>query len=206
MEISLKEPEIGLLAEAGYFIRDGFLGETLALDTAGEMARMLDRGELKMGHLSRGAGKRLEPATRNDRITWLDPENCSNNLQSVFEAFQALRLCLNETFYLGLQSFEVQLACYPGGGSRYARHLDAFPGSVNRKVTSICYLNPEWRPEHGGMLRLYIGDGVRDVEPRLDRLVVFLSDQVEHEVMPTFALRRAITAWYRQRSVLPISA
>ena len=32
--------------------------------------------------------------------------------------------------------------------------------------------------------------------PGVDRLVVFLSDRVEHEVLPAHAERWAVTAWY----------
>ena len=78
------------------------------------------------------------------------------------------------------------------------RHRDAFPGGDNRRVTAILYLNPDWQPEHGGQLRLHL-DPPRDVEPFSERLVVFLSDRVEHEVLPAFADRWAITAWYYPR-------
>jgi hypothetical protein len=36
----------------------------------------------------------------------------------------------------------------------------------------------------------------------LDRLIVFLSERVEHEVLPTRAVRRAVTAWFRARDPL----
>jgi SM-20-related protein len=38
-----------------------------------------------------------------------------------------------------------------------------------------------------------------DVEPSLDRLVVFLSERIDHEVLPAFAPRLALTAWYYGR-------
>ncbi|KAA0164185.1 hypothetical protein FNF31_02421 [Cafeteria roenbergensis] len=59
---------------------------------------------------------------------------------------------------------EAQLTCYPGGGSRYVRHLDAFSttpgddaaaGRDARRVTAILYLNADWEPAHGGRLRLF---------------------------------------------------
>ena len=62
--------------------------------------------------------------------------------------------------------------------------------------TAICYLNPSWSPQAGGVLRLF-GAGVPlEVEPVSGRLVVFLSERVEHEVLATFAPRYAVTAWY----------
>jgi SM-20-related protein len=77
-------------------------------------------------------------------------------------------------------------------------------------VTAIYYANPAWRPADGGALRLYADPSVDsgaavepvDVAPILDRLLVFLSERVEHEVLPTQAPRRAITAWFRAHDLL----
>ncbi|HET9450694.1 MAG TPA: 2OG-Fe(II) oxygenase, partial [Aggregicoccus sp.] len=67
---------------------------------------------------------------------------------------------------------------------------------------AIWYANPDWAPAHGGVLRLYPeGEAPVDVEPVLDRLVVFLSERVEHEVLPVSAPRLALTAWFYGRSV-----
>jgi SM-20-related protein len=115
--------------------------------------------------------------------------------------FRALRDSLNRGAYLGLDRMEVQVARYPGGGAVYARHRDAFPappaGRPNRRVTAIYYANPAWEPDDGGVLRLHGADGPVDVAPVLDRLLVFLSERVEHEVLPARAPRCAVTAWFR---------
>lgn len=136
--------------------------------------------------------RELDAAVRSDETTWVDAS-------PLHETFEALRQELNRTAYLGLTRFDVQLARY-GAGARYVRHRDAFPGSDNRRVTAIVYLNEAWRPEHGGQLRLHVEPPV-DVEPVLGRLVVFLSDRIEHEVLPAHAERFALTAWYYGPSV-----
>ena len=132
------------------------------------------------------------PTIRSDETTWLD----ASPLHDIFES---LRRELNATAYLGLTRFDVQLARYDAG-ARYVRHRDAFPGTDNRRVTAIVYLNESWGPEAGGQLRLHVEPPV-DVEPLLGRLVLFLSDRVEHEVLPTHAERFAMTAWYYGPSV-----
>ena len=130
----------------------------------------------------------------------------AGELTELWAVFLALRDSLNRSAYLGLDRMEVQVARYPGGGAAYRRHRDAFPappgGRPNRRVTAIYYANPAWDPAGGGALRLHVGDGPVDVEPVLDRLLVFQSERVEHEVLPARVPRCAVTAWFRPRDPL----
>ena len=48
---------------------------------------------------------------------------------------------------------DAMLAVYPGGGSRFARHIDNTTGD-GRRLTLLIYLNPDWTREMGGALRL----------------------------------------------------
>ena len=118
---------------------------------------------------------------------------------------------------------KAQVACYPGSGTGYKRHRDNSVDSGTRDVigfsnwrvfTVILYCNPHYKPEHGGMLRLYPGTtgipqpatpwGSRarvnahqqpvDVAPVGGRLVAFDSF-LEHEVLPSHELRYAICVW-----------
>lgn len=111
-------------------------------------------------------------------------------------------------------------ACYPGGGARYVKHRDALPYKAGRKLTVIYYLNAHWQPGHGGELRIWPatsgGDGDAQraasaageggttaedasaepvvVAPVADRLVLFISS-LEHEVLPAWRPRFALTTW-----------
>jgi SM-20-related protein len=167
------------LGEQHYFIRDEF---TKLAEAAHAFA---NQQSLAPAGIQR-EGKKNE-AIRSDETVWLDDS-------PLHASFEALREELNRTAYLGLTRFDVQLARY-APSARYVRHLDAFPGRENRRVTAIVYLNPEWKPEHGGQLRLHVKPP-RDVKPLMNRLVVFLSEKVEHEVLPAHAPRLAMTAWY----------
>jgi SM-20-related protein len=191
------DAEIAQLGEQGFFLRDRFLGEASALALREAVEALREGGRFLPAGLSRGGAYRIDPAVRGDAITWLAPE--LPGLEDLFSSFTALRDGLNEAAYLGLDRFDVQAAFYPGEGAHYARHRDAFPGQGNRRLTAICYLNPAWRPEHGGALRLFLDTGPLDVAPVLDRLVVFLSERVEHEVLPAYAPRLAATAWFYGR-------
>lgn len=102
---------------------------------------------------------------------------------------------VNEGAWLGLTRFDVQLAHYASGGSGYAPHLDAPRGRPGRRLTAVSFLNPAWQASDGGRLKLHLEPHV-EIDPRLGHLVVFLSERVTHEVLPTFAARFAATAWY----------
>jgi SM-20-related protein len=148
----------------------------------------------------------VDRAVRGDAIAWLEPDEAAPELAALCATFSGVRDALNRQAFLGLDRIEVQVARYPGDGAAYSRHRDAFPtppgGRPNRRVTAIYYVNPGWRPEDGGALRLHADAGSVDVAPLLDRLLLFLSERVEHEVLPARAPRRAVTAWIRARDPL----
>ena len=67
-------------------------------------------------------------------------------------------------------------------------------------VSVVYYLNADWQPQDGGALRLYLDDGShRDVLPHAGRMVLFLSDRFEHEVLPATRERMSIACWMRRR-------
>ena len=140
---------------------------------------------------------------RGDRILWLDELSADPAQQSLWKAIEALRLALNQGLQLGLFSFEAHYALYPPGAS-YRRHRDAFRDhgetSDVRVISCALYLNENWTPGDGGALRLYDGDCARDVLPLAGRLVCFLSERFEHEVLPATRERLAVTGWFRRRA------
>lgn len=155
---------------------------------------------LKPAGVGRGADHRVDQRIRGDEIAWLpDPDE----LRPLRELFESVRLALNEGAYLGLVRTEIQVARY-APGAFYDRHRDAFAGPAQRRATAIWYANEGWTAEDGGGLRIFGPEGTREVLPALDRLVVFLADRLEHEVLPARRERWAVTAWFRGREDLPI--
>ena len=79
------------------------------------------------------------------------------------------------------------VACYPGNHTAYKRHVDNY-NKDGRCITTIYYLNKGWNSEvNGGLLRMY-PEGMEpvEIEPVLDRLLIFWSDKRNpHEVLPT---------------------
>ncbi|KAH3855019.1 hypothetical protein DPMN_097578 [Dreissena polymorpha] len=95
------------------------------------------------------------------------------------------------------------IACYPGNGAYYRRHVDN-PNGDGRVVTCILYLNEGWNvQEDGGLLRIFPAntDDYVDVAPVANRLLFFWSDRRNpHEVQPAFKTRYAVTVWYMDKA------
>lgn len=190
------------LAETGLAIRDDFLPQERIAQLASEGRALLDTGELHAAGIGRGRQFQANSAIRGDRIQWLEPATATPAQRYYLGILEELRLAINRGLYLGLFEFEGHLAVYPPG-AYYRRHLDQFQGTQQRLVTVILYLNPDWREEDGGLLRLYpdpTDDGRhQDLLPLAGRLVCFLSGDYPHEVLPARRERLSITGWFRKR-------
>jgi SM-20-related protein len=157
-------------------------------------------GALRQAQIGRGDHARLAPEVRGDFISWLQQPSRDAE-HSLLEKFELLRTSLNRALMTGLEDFEGHFAVYPPGAS-YARHFDRLAGSDLRAISAVLYLNQDWHPEDGGQLRLYLGGGrSEDVLPQGGRLVAFLSDRFEHEVLPARRERMSFTGWFRRRSL-----
>jgi SM-20-related protein len=165
--------------------------EGVALAAAGALA------PAAIGH---GAQQTLDATQRGDRTAWLDALDPARapTLHALSAELDALRAALNRTLLLGLEEVEAHLACYPPGAG-YARHRDRFADHDARVLSLVLYLNDDWRPAHGGALRLHLAAGPHDVLPASGTLVAFLSDRVEHEVRPATRERWSVAAWFRRR-------
>ncbi|XP_029454796.1 egl nine homolog 3 isoform X3 [Rhinatrema bivittatum] len=190
------------LHDRGFCYVDTFLGEVVGDCVLEQVKRMHSCGALKDGQLAgqcRGIAKRH---LRGDKIAWITgtEEGCEaiGFLLSLID--QLVLLCGNRLgkYYVKERS-KAMVACYPGNGTGYVRHVDN-PNGDGRCITCIYYLNKNWDSKvHGGMLRIF-PEGksyVADVEPLFDRLLFFWSDRRNpHEVQPSYATRYAMTVWY----------
>ncbi|KAL9656480.1 hypothetical protein ABK040_005244 [Willaertia magna] len=110
-------------------------------------------------------------------------------------------------------SMELMWSLYKNHGAYYEKHRDAFPSNGKeevdlrqRKVTAILYLNVEWENENdGGQLRVFAKPENSnshteripiEINPLACRLVLFLSGALDHEVLPSYKDRVALTCWY----------
>lgn len=190
----LPEATISALGDGEPVVLDGVLGPELASQVRAAVLEARARGELRPAGLGRERARRER--LRSDLIGWIDPTAADPRLGPLLAWFARLQDQLNRDAWLGLRRFEVQLAAYDEGVG-YVRHADAFVGGGTRRLTAIYYANPDWSPEDGGELRCWPPSGARVVEPVADRMVVFLSERLEHEVASVHrGPRVAVTAWY----------
>ncbi len=180
------------IAEHGYAMVDHFLAPA---EVAAILA--LESFSKAEGFHQAGIGKnqhhQVNEAIRGDQIQWLETE-APAPLQVYLERLHALRGFLKESLFLSLRDVEVHQTIYPPG-AYYKRHLDQFKKDDHRRLSVICYLNPNWTAQEGGQLRIYLEPGSVDVLPIAGRLVCFRSDLLEHEVLPATRPRLSITGW-----------
>ena len=138
----------------------------------------------------------IDTNRRRDKIHWIDAE--SEATQEYLGFANGLREYLNRSLYLGLGYYEAHFAVYQKGDF-YEKHLDAFKNSKNRVVTTVYYLNDGWREEDGGELLIYDKEGnfIKKVYPNANTLVVFMSEEFPHEVLPAGKERYSIAGWFR---------
>lgn len=184
------------IEQQGYSIRPGALPLEIG-DALLECQQSLSQQE----YTDAGIGRRDEYTkndfVRTDEICWITGESEAG--QRWLNWASGLQQYLNRRLFLGLFSFESHFARY-APGHYYKRHYDAFRGEMNRVLSVVVYLNPGWGNEDGGELVLYGDDndhtGIK-VVPLFGTVVVFLSEEFPHEVLPALRDRHSVAGWYR---------
>ena len=198
---SISERIASEVYEKSYAIVDDFISEELRVSLLKEQSELLEAGKFRMAAVGKGEKKQVRTEIRNDQVLWIDADHLNKYEKQYWSKVDEVRQAINQRCYLGLKSFEAHFARYPIG-SFYIRHLDQFQQVLYRKVTVIIYLNDSWSQKDEGMLRMYLpqedgSEEILDIQPKGGRLVVFLSGEIPHEVMPTKKERISITGWLR---------
>jgi SM-20-related protein len=181
----------------GWSCRDAFVDSQLAAELLDEASSDHARGGFRHGATGTGGARAVHREIRGDEICWL-AGGASASQGRYAAAMEELRLAINRDLQLGLFDHEAHFARY-AAGTHYARHLDRPSGSLQRILSVVLYLNPGWRSEEGGALRLHTHDGCVDLLPEAGRLAIFLSDRFEHEVLPATRERWSVAGWFRRR-------
>ncbi|WP_448567102.1 2OG-Fe(II) oxygenase [Thalassotalea ganghwensis] len=184
------------LESQGYSIRPNALPEPLA-DRLLAHQYELSEHKYSIAGIGRGDDYLHNEFVRTDEICWINGD--SNAGQQWLDWTAHLQSYLNKRLFLGLFSFESHFAHY-APGDYYKRHYDAFKGESNRVLSVVTYLNSGWTANDGGELVLYTNERDREgikVVPLLGTVVVFLSEEFPHEVLPAARDRYSIAGWFR---------
>lgn len=131
---------------------------------------------------------------RGDYTFWLC-RNIDLHFEPIFLRIEEVKLILNRYCMLSISDFEFHLALYPKG-TFYKKHYDQFNNRDNRLISVVLYLNKNWKKSDGGQLRIYHNQNeFTDINPILNRLVLFRSDTVLHEVTVSNVKRLSLTGW-----------
>ncbi|MBY4678729.1 2OG-Fe(II) oxygenase [Marinobacterium sp. CAU 1594] len=184
----------------GYTILPNALPDNLSLALR-EHCQSLHQSEFKIAGIGRDQEHQLNRSIRSDTIHWL--ERGQPAVDSYLDWTEQLRQAVNRRLFLGLFDYESHYAYYPEGAF-YKKHYDAFRGQTSRVLTTVLYLNPDWQPCDGGELLIYDGEGrvLERVRPEFGTLVIFLSEEFPHEVLPVNKPRYSIAGWYRVNNSL----
>ncbi len=205
-----------LIRQSWSVVPDG-LPATVAAQLFAQVRQMSEHDFAEAG-IGRSSDHVLNQFVRRDQVRWIEGDGVAE--QDWLAWAGRLQLFLNRRLFLGLFSFESHFAHYRTGDF-YRKHLDAFrpdglERGARREVSLVTYLNPGWESTDGGELVIYEGAGgadsgavsgavsgttgeqaVRRVLPAYGTVVVFLSSEIPHEVLPAGRDRYSIAGWFR---------
>lgn len=162
-----------------------------------EANTLLKEGKFMPAATGQGSQKSRHLDIRKDSTLWLDPFFLSPLQKLLWDKLETLRSSLNQKLFLGAFHFEGHYAHYPAGAF-YKKHLDCFQGDDRRVLSTVLYLNRDWRNADGGALRLYAERETIEVAPTAGTLVCFFSDCMEHEVLLTRRDRFSFAGWFKK--------
>ncbi|XP_041725969.2 prolyl hydroxylase EGLN3-like isoform X2 [Coregonus clupeaformis] len=189
------------MTKHGICVVDNFLGGETGLAILEDVKVLHKTGKFTDGQLVSQKSDSTKDI-RGDKITWIEGREAGcEKIRFLMSRMDDLaRHCNGQLGNFTINGrTKAMVACYPGNGTGYVRHVDN-PNGDGRCVTCIYYLNKDWdAKEHGGVLRIFPEGKAQfaDIEPKFDRLLFFWSDRRNpHEVQPAHATRYAITVWY----------
>ncbi len=131
---------------------------------------------------------------RGDFTYWLY-EDKDTNLSEFYRLKDELIFVMKRYCFLSIADSEFHYAFYPPE-THYEAHIDQFSARNNRLISFVLYLNDNWKTGDGGELKIFEKNGNEVlIEPIAKRCVLFKSDCVLHQVMPTTKDRYSLTGW-----------
>lgn len=157
------------------------------------------REEFEAAHIGKGESRQRNEDVRGDYTFWIDPLNPPGPFGKIMSCLEDLKTTLNREIFLGAREYECHLAYYPAG-TFYQKHVDRFENDSSRVLSFIFYIHENWPTEDGGELILHAEEKIT-ISPIPGSLMVFLSDNLPHEVKPGKKERRSFTGWMHSKII-----
>ncbi len=181
----------------------GTCEDFISVSTLGGLRTNLLRYKLEGKMHPAGIGRKFDyhknTLVRGDEIKWIGQDTTDVNEQFFLTKIELFIRYLNQSCFTAINDYEFHYAYYDVN-SFYKRHLDSFRNDRARKFSFVLYLNEDWQESDGGRLSLYFQDRPVDIYPIGGRIIFFKSDEIEHEVHPSFFRPRlSIAGWLKSR-------
>ncbi len=202
-EIPLYEGVINDLLAQKYSVVDDFFSAEEILTLRNSLLFKYEEDQFKKAAIGSKTNELIVRSIRGDFILWMDEKAQEEAEKLFFSKINEFANYLNKTCFLGILHKEFHYALYPEG-TFYKRHLDTFQNDDRRKLSIALYLNePNWQPEYGGELAIYLQEDTKEktieISPIQGRMVIFESQELEHEVKTANQNRLSITGWLKTR-------
>ncbi len=196
-ETKFEELIQGLL-DNDYGCCDDFVNAPTITGLREKMLQLNETGGMNAAGLGQHADHQKNQQIRGDKIKWIEKDSQNQFEGDYLRMVEAFIVYLNRTCYTAIKDYESHYANYEKKRF-YKRHLDQFKHDIGRKFSIVLYLNEDWQLNDGGILSLYLASGQqKDISPLAGRMVFFKSDEIEHEVHPSFTRDRAsIAGWLK---------
>ncbi len=186
------------LLEEGFGLSDALFDTNLTTGLRQNLLSFYQAGKMRPAGVGREQDFLKDSLIRGDVIRWIEKDSREPYEAAFIKIFEGFIDYLNRTCYTGINDYECHYAYYEEN-SFYKRHVDQFQRQAGRKFSFVLYLNENWQAENGGQLSLYLPKKDVKILPLGGRSVFFRSDEVEHEVHPSFnRYRLSIAGWLKR--------
>lgn len=191
-----KEEMAQSLIERSLWVSDSIFPKGFTESLYAYSLQIHEEGRTRTASVGRGLQKQRIEEIRGDHISWINNWTETPELQIYGEFLEEMRQTLGQQLLIALKRFEVHFALYPEGAF-YKKHIDQHKETRHRQISCVYYLSP-WKEGNGGELRIFPKEKAAfEIEPRQGRFVCFLSGELPHEVLKTYAIRSSLTGWFR---------
>lgn len=181
-----------------YGLCESFMDTHIISGLRDNLFKHRENGEMHPAGIGKKFDYQKNTLVRGDLIKWIDNESQDVFERVLLDKIKRFIKYLNRTCYTSINDYEFHYANYEVN-SFYKRHLDQFKSEKGRQFSFIIYLNENWTTTDGGKLSLYVNaNKIDETYPLEGRTVFFKSDELEHEVHPSFTRNRiSIAGWLK---------